>query len=305
MNKPRNQFATLSEQDRKHILDLCSKHPYDEVVPLLAKPRSEHGLDIVTSKSALCRFFTSSHVEPRQVVLAQYATAAQVRHEQDSNAFLGAIRVSVEARVLESLKNGKALADMEKDFRLLKTAENLYLADAKWRSDNPKAARAAYQQHVERCAESPDIDFVPVTESRESKEAMIEFSPFERDVAAAREKQRIAAEQRLQLLAQLKSCGIGPEHLPAEYKTRPIPPSEPAKSTVIPHIPPDPTSPAPTRATSEPPQPPQPPPPSPETPAVPFLRPHPKIGRNDPCPCGSGHKYKKCCLLKSSLPLAA
>ncbi|MBW6502633.1 MAG: SEC-C domain-containing protein, partial [Bacteroidales bacterium] len=21
----------------------------------------------------------------------------------------------------------------------------------------------------------------------------------------------------------------------------------------------------------------------------------PKIGRNDPCPCGSGKKYKKCC----------
>jgi hypothetical protein len=25
----------------------------------------------------------------------------------------------------------------------------------------------------------------------------------------------------------------------------------------------------------------------------------PKIGRNDPCPCGSGKKYKKCCLQKS------
>nr|HPQ41257.1 SEC-C metal-binding domain-containing protein [bacterium] len=24
-------------------------------------------------------------------------------------------------------------------------------------------------------------------------------------------------------------------------------------------------------------------------------RDHPKIGRNDPCPCGSGKKYKKCC----------
>jgi preprotein translocase subunit SecA len=21
----------------------------------------------------------------------------------------------------------------------------------------------------------------------------------------------------------------------------------------------------------------------------------PKVGRNDPCPCGSGQKYKKCC----------
>ncbi|MFR8275847.1 MAG: SEC-C metal-binding domain-containing protein, partial [Desulfovibrio fairfieldensis] len=21
----------------------------------------------------------------------------------------------------------------------------------------------------------------------------------------------------------------------------------------------------------------------------------PRVGRNDPCPCGSGKKYKKCC----------
>jgi hypothetical protein len=24
-----------------------------------------------------------------------------------------------------------------------------------------------------------------------------------------------------------------------------------------------------------------------------------KIGRNDPCPCGSGKKFKKCCIAKS------
>jgi uncharacterized protein len=28
----------------------------------------------------------------------------------------------------------------------------------------------------------------------------------------------------------------------------------------------------------------------------PYIRDAPKIGRNDPCPCGSGKKYKKCCL---------
>jgi preprotein translocase subunit SecA len=27
-----------------------------------------------------------------------------------------------------------------------------------------------------------------------------------------------------------------------------------------------------------------------------YVRSTPKIGRNDPCPCGSGKKYKKCCL---------
>ena len=29
-----------------------------------------------------------------------------------------------------------------------------------------------------------------------------------------------------------------------------------------------------------------------------YKREHPKVGRNKPCPCGSGKKYKKCCLKK-------
>ena len=32
----------------------------------------------------------------------------------------------------------------------------------------------------------------------------------------------------------------------------------------------------------------------------PFVRGQSKVGRNDPCPCGSGLKYKKCCM-KSQL----
>ena len=34
--------------------------------------------------------------------------------------------------------------------------------------------------------------------------------------------------------------------------------------------------------------------PAPGEPAQPFVRPGQKIGRNDPCPCGSGRKYKNC-----------
>jgi hypothetical protein len=30
--------------------------------------------------------------------------------------------------------------------------------------------------------------------------------------------------------------------------------------------------------------------------ASPFTHAGPKVGRNDPCPCGSGKKFKKCCL---------
>jgi uncharacterized protein len=36
---------------------------------------------------------------------------------------------------------------------------------------------------------------------------------------------------------------------------------------------------------------------SPRPPAVPAI-PQAKTGRNDPCPCGSGRKYKKCCMGK-------
>jgi len=36
---------------------------------------------------------------------------------------------------------------------------------------------------------------------------------------------------------------------------------------------------------------------SPSTSIVP-VRTGKKVGRNEPCPCGSGKKYKKCCLKK-------
>jgi hypothetical protein len=34
---------------------------------------------------------------------------------------------------------------------------------------------------------------------------------------------------------------------------------------------------------------------TPITPPIPIVEHAPKVGRNDPCPCGSGKKYKKCC----------
>ncbi|WP_084591481.1 SEC-C metal-binding domain-containing protein [Gilvimarinus agarilyticus] len=30
-------------------------------------------------------------------------------------------------------------------------------------------------------------------------------------------------------------------------------------------------------------------------PTEPLMRDTPKVGRNDPCPCGNGKKFKKCC----------
>ncbi len=34
---------------------------------------------------------------------------------------------------------------------------------------------------------------------------------------------------------------------------------------------------------------------SPESTKTPVVHQGPRVGRNDPCPCGSGKKYKKCC----------
>jgi hypothetical protein len=63
-----------------------------------------------------------------------------------------------------------------------------------------------------------------------------------------------------------------------------------------PSVPPqEPIAPAPPRRPIEPDEP---APAAPGTPPGAGIRRGPKIGRNDPCPCGSGKKYKKCCLGK-------
>lgn len=284
MNKPKSQFASLPETDRQHILDLCSKNGYARVADLLAKPHSEGGLGILTSAPALCRFYTSTHEDSGHVLLAQYAAVANIRHEQDSNAFIGAIRANVEARVFENLRAGKALADMEKDFRFLKIAENLYLADAQWRASNPKAARAAYQRHVDRCATAPEIDFLPVEQATAHPEAptFLDFpSDFDLDLIKSRERQNRDAETHREILATLQASPLGAQTLPVE------PPHSPrtlSKPPVIPPIPHNSTKPSNHHQpnTTTPPKP------------APYIAP-PKISRNDPCPCSSGRKSKKCC----------
>ena len=41
----------------------------------------------------------------------------------------------------------------------------------------------------------------------------------------------------------------------------------------------------------------------PQPPALVLTHPAPKVGRNDYCPCGSGKKYKRCCIDKDSRAL--
>jgi hypothetical protein len=297
--KPKSQFASLPEADRKLILDLCSKNPYDHVVELLRRPRAEGGLSIRTSRSALSRFYTTAQPDPDHALLAQIAVAANIRHEQDSNAFLGAIRAIIQARVLEHLRTGRALADMQHDFKLLRTAENLYLADASFRAKHPKAARAAYRDHVQHCADAPDSDFTPADDcpSEPNENPPQDLTPFERDILKERERQleilnfRISAnaqreQQNLLENARLGALGLTPR--PAVSVPSHIPPGNPLKTPVIPHFPPNPTSETIPPANPQNQQNGAPPK------RVPYVAP-PKVGRNEPCPCGSGRKAKKCC----------
>ena len=305
--KPKNQFTALSEADRKLILDLCSRHDYAEVVKTLRKPRSEGGLDLVTSRAALCRFYTQYNPEPSQAVLAQIAAAANIRHELDSNAFLGAIRATVQARVFQNLNDGKPLADMSADLRFLRIIEHLYLADAKFRAQHPKTTNAAFKSHLQRCADAPEADFVRADDPQPDLASIPpDLTEFDRELLRIRQRQE-------QTLALLETHGLTPEDFKcpvseidpsaipiiakvksrnAQYSTS-VAAQFHAKSPVIPPIPANSTSRVPQNSTyqSNPAQPAQ---SAAPTKPKPHIAP-PKVGRNDPCPCGSSRKSKKCC----------
>jgi len=121
---------------------------------------------------------------------------------------------------------------------------------------------------------------------------------FESLIAAGKVPQeildRMQAGERFQLRATPQGLALAPADAPdnvGEANPGEQPPAAaPARSA-----PPKPPSPAQRLAPAQPaPRPAQPRPPQPPKPQG---RPAgaPKPGRNDPCPCGSGVKYKKCC----------
>jgi uncharacterized protein YecA (UPF0149 family) len=176
---------------------------------------------------------------------------------------------------------------MDRDFKYLRTIESLYLADAKWRSQNPKAARAAYKNHIQQCADAPEVDFIPADEATTGAASELpteNLSDIEQDIIESRKRKE-------QVLTSLQATGVQRDQLPDNFadinptllasliKSRQAQP----KTPVIPPIPGNSTYAVP---------------PNPALPAQPKPKPHiapPKIHRNDPCPCNSGRKAKKCC----------
>ena len=104
------------------------------------------------------------------------------------------------------------------------------------------------------------------------------------------EYQREGYDMFTQMISSIKD-----EALEFIFKAQPI--KEERASSVFAHIPQQFLHPESTKIADLPKQkePPAPPRPASEEGPKPFKREGKKVGRNDPCPCGSGRKYKKCC----------
>jgi len=101
-------------------------------------------------------------------------------------------------------------------------------------------------------------------------ESVADLEGIERDLAAPKPLHREGRPLITDAISEM-------EHW-ACFHPEDSPPTRPAEVQVA--VPPPSPSPPPTPASYETPK--------------PLIR-EPKIGRNDPCPCGSGKKYKKCC----------
>jgi hypothetical protein len=96
-------------------------------------------------------------------------------------------------------------------------------------------------------------------------DTVADLEGVERDMSAPklwrRDRQHLITDAIAEMEASFHSEDSWPKRLPKLETPVPPPPTPPPVSYVAPQ---------------------------------PFVR-QPKIGRNDPCPCGSGKKYKKCC----------
>ena len=156
-----NQFTKLPKEDQTLILNLCDKLPYKEVAATLAKPRAEGGLDLTTCPSALCKYYTRHHQESIAVEsIGQFAAALQINHQAFGEANFQALLSLVQTRLLEALRAGKPIDDLQKYFRTLDRVQKCFLADEKFRHQNDRA-QEAYLTHIKHtCGKEDEADFV-------------------------------------------------------------------------------------------------------------------------------------------------
>ena len=115
-----SKIAALSQTDQEHVLRLCENNRYEDVVPILARSRAEGGLDLKTSRSALCRFVSTFHPEPDRLAheikrLTPLLKATSV----DRTVVPSAIRTLLEQHIFSELAANKSLQSLKLPLRLL------------------------------------------------------------------------------------------------------------------------------------------------------------------------------------------
>lgn len=163
-----NQFTKLPQEDQTLILNLCDKLPYKEVAATLAKPRAEGGLALTTGPSSLCKFYTRHHKEMIALEsIGQFAAALQINHQVHGEANFQAILSLVQTRLLEALRAGTPIDDLQKYFRTLERVQKCFLTDEKFRHQNDQNDRTheAYLTHIKKIAPAhgEDPDFIDHT----------------------------------------------------------------------------------------------------------------------------------------------
>ena len=149
-----NKFSRLPKDDQTFILNLCEKTTYKQACIELAKPRGEGGLGFTTSPSDLCKFNTRHHPEAIATeAWGQFASAIRVQHQAHGEANFEALLGLVQNRLLESMREGKPLSDLDKDFRTLARVQKCFLADEKFRHNNDRT-QEAYLTFVKRASNS-------------------------------------------------------------------------------------------------------------------------------------------------------
>ncbi|HEX7863121.1 MAG TPA: hypothetical protein VF773_22520 [Verrucomicrobiae bacterium] len=197
-----NQFTRLPKEDQTLILNLCDKLPYKEVAATLAKPRAEGGLDLTTCPSALCKFYTRHHQETIAVeAIGQFAAAIQINHQAHGEANFQAMLALVQNRILEALRAGKPIDDLQKQFRTLERVQKCFLADEKFRHQNDRT-QEAYLNHIRLTTHTDETaDYIDNT---------IEDDPGGTDTIADYEEEQTQWEKDLEFARYLPNLQVTP-----------------------------------------------------------------------------------------------
>src|SRR3954469_22135227 len=115
-----SKLAALSGMDQEHVYRLCENRRYEDVVPILARPRSEGGLDLLTSRSALSRFVAQSRSDPERLSreVEKLLPLLEAR-SADFSRLSGAIRTLLEQHIFSLLASDQPFEKIERPFRIL------------------------------------------------------------------------------------------------------------------------------------------------------------------------------------------